>query len=615
MKKIIKTAIASVVSLVMLLAFAGSVTAEADKAESELKVFYSQDFESFEVSATPDDIFSDARGNKPDGMTEFIGDGENSGGNISSGRVGGSKSLKLMRIDGGVGDIRIGGLNTRTLGNGSKLYFSFSFRYIVLGNYGFTTVLAGISASPNLDDYGQETRNIFAVKTDVNTGKDSIFVVNPDGSADRILVCDALKAETDYKLTAAFTVGSDEYEVLLNGESLGTYKYIGKMTSVTGIRIDCHDWAYECDISRSQPGNVHVNEVYFDDISLTAMPEGTPDADVEKSYKFNDYEEYFFSDFEDLEATDDYLKPAEDVLPFMYNGGLPFIQTLRTPFINPASMVKVSDGSDGIDGVSLGLKDFTDMRFWSISYPIEEGDAVLASVDISIKNVTGYFDMCVTNLSGDDSVTTSTAQGGAVFRIRPTQDGKFELTGSNSQPVAELEAGKIYTVGVALEAGSDKYEFFINGEHVKGSTCAYPEEFEGVTALRFDLDGTGSEILMDNVLLTSGYLTAESGSTPTEVPTDAPTEAPTEVPATDAPTEVPATDAPVATDAPATDAATAAPATDAPVTTEAATNGAGEVEPKDGKGNKAVGWIIAGAAVAVAAIAAVCVAVAKKKKK
>ena len=161
---------ASVLSLVMVIALAGSFVPAA-AAETATHVIYSQDFESFDVSASPDDIFSDERGNKPAGMTEFIGNGQNSGGNISTGKVGGSKSLKLMRIDGGEGCIRIGGLSTRTLGTGSKLYFSFSFRYAVLGNYGFTAILSGIDASPNLDNYGQETRNIFAVKTDMNTGK------------------------------------------------------------------------------------------------------------------------------------------------------------------------------------------------------------------------------------------------------------------------------------------------------------------------------------------------------------------------------------------------------------------------------------------------------------
>lgn len=616
MNRFTKTFVLLTVVIVLLFAFAGSVFAEpaAPGAENELTAIYSQDFEAFDASASADEIFSDARGNKPAGLIEFIGDGENSGAVISAGKVGGTKSLRLMRIDGGVADIRVGGINTRSLGEGSKLYFSFSFRYAVLGNYGFTSVLSGINASPALEDYGGETRNIFAVKTDMNTGKDSIFVVNPDGTADRILVYDGLKANTDYKLTAAFTIGSDEYEVLLNGESLGKYKYIGEMTSVTGLRIDCHDWAYECDVSRAQAGDVHVNEVYFDDISLTAVPEGAPVIDQDKTYKFVEYEEFFIEDWEDTEETDEYAKPAEEVAPFIYIGGMPFIKAFKTPFINQLSSVRVFSGSDAIDSVTLGVKDFADMRFWSITYPLEEDDAVYASVDLEVKNLTGYFDMCVTNVTGDEGATASTAQGGVVFRVTRSSTGKIVLIGTNSQEIAELEAGKTYNIGVVLTNGSDKYEFFIDGRHVSGSTCVYPEEFGGVTALRFDLDGAGSEVLIDNINLRTGYLKdAKATEAPTEVPaTDAPTEVPvaTDVPATDA-----ATDAPVATDAPATEAATAAPATDAPVATEAATNGSGETDNKEGKGNKAVGWIIAGAVVAVAAIAAVCVAVAKKKKK
>lgn len=612
MNRFLKTFVSLTVVVMLLCAFAGPAFAEpaAPGAENELTAIYSQDFEAFDASASADEIFSDPKGNKPAGMNEFIGDGENSGAIISAGKVGGTKSLRLMRIDGGVANIRANGLNTRTLGNGSKLYYSFSFRYAVLGNYGFTSVLAGINASPSLEDYGGETRNIFAVKTDMNTGKDSIFVVNPDGTAERILVYDGLKAETDYKLTAAFTVGSDEYEVLLNGESLGKYKYIGEMTSVTGLRIDCHDWAYECDVSRAQAGDVHVNEVYFDDISLTAVPEGAPVVDQDKTYKFVEYEEFFIEDWEDTEETDEYAKPAEETPPFTYIGGMPFIKAFKTPFINPLSSVRVFGGSDAIDSVTLGLKDFADMRFWSIVYPLEEDDAVYAAVDLNVKALTGYFDMCVTNSTGDGGATASTAQGGAVFRIIRSSTGKLEVIGSNSQVVAELEDGKTYNIGVVLTNGSDKYEFFIDGRHVSGSTCVYPEEFGGVTALRFDMDGAGSEVLIDNINLRTGYLKdAKATEAPTEVPaTDAPTEAPVA-------TDVPATDAPAATDVPATDDATAAPGTDAPVATEAATNGADETSTKDGKGNKAIGWIIAGAAVAVAAIAAVCVAVAKKKKK
>lgn len=618
MNRFLKTFASLTVVFVMLFAlavpFAGAEAAEeaAPGAESELKVLYSQDFESLDVSASADDIFSDTKGNKPAGMIEYIGDGENSGANISAGKVGGTKSLRLMRIDGGVADIRIGGLSTRSLGNGSKLNFSFAFRYAVLGNYGFTTVLAGISESPSLENYGEETRNIFAVKTDMNTGKDSIFVVNPDGTADRILIYDGLKADTDYVLTAAFTIGSDEYEVLLNGESLGKYKYIGEMTSVTGIRIDCHDWAYECDVSRAQRGDVHVNEVYFDDISLTALPEGTPENDPEAAYKFVDYDEYFFEDWENLEDTDDYMHPAEDTLPFVYNGGLPFIQTVRMPFINSLSLVKVVSGTDGLDGTSVALKDFTDMRFWSINYPLEDGDSVYASVDLNVKSLTGYFDMCLTNISGDGGPTASTAQGGVVFRITRSPSGKLELTGTNSQLITELEEGRSYNIGVVLTVGSDKYEFFVDGTHIKGSTCVYPEEFESVTAIRLDMEGAGSEAVVDNIILTSGMLKPVSDNPATEAPTGEP--------ATDAPTEVPATDAPVETDVPASEpAATDKPAdaTDAPATSDpAATNGSGEDETKDSKGNKAIGWIIAGAAVAAVAVAAVIgVTVAKKKKK
>lgn len=600
---------------------AAPVAAEAapgDASGTDPTVIYSQDFESFDASASEEDIFSDAAGNKPAGMDEFIGDGPNSGAIIVADKLGSGKSIRLMRADGGVANIRAMGISTRSFKDGSRLDFSFTFRYKVLGNYGFTAVLSGITASPNLDDYGGGTRNIFSANTDTSTGKDSLYVVNPDSSAGRILVTDELKADTDYVLTASFIVGSDEYEVLLNGASLGTYKYIGAMAGITGIRIDCHDWIAECDISRSQPGDVHVNEVYFDDISLTAIPAEDSADDPDAGLRFVDYEEFFAEDWEFLYSTEDFEKPSEDSDLFGYVETLPHLKSEKTPFVNPNTYLKILGGSEAIDSISVAFRDFADIRFWSLSQLLDDGDAVRVSLDVNAKNISagGYFDLCVTNLfETEDGPTFSTGQGGMVFRLVRSPDGKIDVVNSNYQLITTFEPGETHRIGVVFQTYSDKYVFFLDDNFIADSYSVYPGEFEGISSLRFDLDGAGSEVALDNIYIESGLLKEKAA--PVE-PTDAPA---TDVPASEAPaTEVPATqtaavtEMATATDVPDNASAepTAAPASDS----NSNSDGGSGAESKDNKGGLPAGaiiGIIAGAAVVVAA-AVVAVVLAKKKK-
>ncbi|MBR7077757.1 MAG: hypothetical protein IKI41_03330, partial [Clostridia bacterium] len=290
--------IAALILTVCLVAtpFAG-LRAFAEEGAKTGTVIYSQDFESFPAagSATEENVFNDAKGNKPEGFTPFIGDGDRSGALISADKIGGTKSLRLMRYDGGVADMRISGLNLGAFGEGSEIDFSFTFRYKTLGNYGFSVLLAGIPESLNVEDYGGGTRNIFSAGTDDETGKDVLYVVNPAGGT--TAVADFLKPDTDYTVKTVFTMGSDEYSLYINGDLIGSYKYIGKMTNITAIRFDCHDWAEENDISKSQKGSCHVNEVYFDDISVTAFGSGAPVETGSKLYAFKGEDYYYLEDY------------------------------------------------------------------------------------------------------------------------------------------------------------------------------------------------------------------------------------------------------------------------------------------------------------------------------
>ncbi len=608
MKKIITLMLTLAVAAAAVLAGAGLPSFAAEQAA---EIIYSQDFEKFEPSSGTgeDAVFNDSKGNKPAGMEEYVGDAPKSGGLIVSGQVGGTKSLRLMRYENGVANIRASGFSTRSAGDGAKVTVSMSFRYKVLGNYGFTALLCGITASPNLDDYGNETRNIFAVKTDVNTGKDSIFIANPDGSANRILVADTLTADADHVLAAVFTLGSDEYEIILDGRSLGNFKYIAPMTGITGLRIDCHDWAAECEMSKAQPGDVHVNELYFDDLLITAEG-GSARTDADADYKFRGSDDMFIEDWEFLLAEEDFIQPSEDSEQFMYNGGLPFLKSEKTPFINPASFVKLFENESSSDGISLGLKDFADMRFWNINFPVESGDAAYAWFDFNVRSLTGYFDFCVTNTGEvQNGPTDSTGQGGMVLCVRKAPSGKIELMNSNSQRICELETDRVYQLGVVFTEGSDSYYIFVDGKYAADSISAYPAEFAGIASLRFDLDGAGSVVEIDNITLELGTLSkvTPGEEEPTAVPTEEPaTEAPaTEAPATEAPaTQEPATEAPKATDVPAQTegAETASPSAATP---GGNSSGGGKTNPAP--------FIIIGV-VAAAAVAAGAILIARKRK-
>ena len=297
-----------VVLTIMTVFLAGVIPVSAEgseKTDNEVTVIYRQDFESFSASAGSgsEAVFSDAKGNKPDGFRDYIGDGEKSGAVISDGKIGGTRSLRLMRYDSGVANMRITGLSIASFPDGSVIGFSFTFRYKVLGNYGFSVILGGIPASPDVTDYGGGTRNIFSAGTDDETGKDVLYVTDPRGGS--LVATDALRPDTDITVEAVFTKGGDEFSLLINGASAGTFKYIGALTDLTAIRFDCHDWAEENDYSKAQKGSSHVNEIYFDDITLTAESSGgTVDPD-KGYYRFTDGNVFFLEDLETLPAVGD----------------------------------------------------------------------------------------------------------------------------------------------------------------------------------------------------------------------------------------------------------------------------------------------------------------------
>lgn len=611
-----------ILAFILALTFAAGIVPAAASAEKtsggeEISaVLFKADFEGCDVTdyKTPDDAFATWKGNVPQGIDALIGDGD-SGSIIVDKCIDGSKSLKLIRFNGGTGVIRTNEINTNAYADGTKLIYSFTFRYGVLGNYGFTSILSGTDHSMNLDDYGGETRNIFAAKTYTETGKDSIFLVNADPSQPRQLVYDGLTANTDYRVEFIFTMGSDQYDMFLNGQKIGTYKYIDKMTGITGFRIDNHDWEAECDYSRSQPGDIHVNDIYVDNIFVgivgePKMAEGGSDT---KEYKFDPYDDLFLDDFEFLEACEEFTqpKPDEENPMYTYLSELPFLTSEKGPFFNPNGFARAveGDGNIGEDDISLELKDFADIRFWNQNIVCEEGDFVRASVLVKVDTLTGgYIDMCVSNSDDPDRITNTETTGGRVWKIRPslTEKGKLDLVNSWDMKIATLETGTVYKIGTVFEPDSRIYRFFVNDEYIVGSTSKYPLDFTGIEGMRFNLsNAAGSLFTIDEVRAESGFLserTDNPGDVPstavpeaTEQPVATPTEQPTQAP-TQQPTEKPA------------EATPAAESTDAPEATENAENK--NSDESSGSNTGLIIGIIAG----VAVVAAVIVIILKKKK-
>lgn len=589
--------IAALILTVCLVAapFAG-LRAFAEEGAKTGTVIYSQDFESFPTagSATEENVFNDAKGNKPEGFTPFIGDGDRSGALISADKIGGTKSLRLMRYDGGVADMRISGLNLGAFGEGSEIDFSFTFRYKTLGNYGFSVLLAGIPESLNVEDYGGGTRNIFSAGTDDETGKDVLYVVNPAGGT--TAVADFLKPDTDYTVKTVFTMGSDEYSLYINGDLIGSYKYIGKMTNITAIRFDCHDWAEENDISRSQKGSCHVNEVYFDDISVTAFGSGAPVETAGKLYAFKGEDYYYLEDYEILFPGTEYEQPNKESETFNYIEEMPFLRSSRTPFVNPASYVMPVDTDRDFDGIALAVKDFLDMRFWMIPAADDPNADIFVYFTVKVKKVTGCFDMCVTNVNEGGTTTDSTDRGGMVIRLEPGPDGKVAIVNSERKSVGTFDKDKTVTIGAAFFKDTKNYAVFLDGKMLEGSMSLYPEDFAGVSALRFDIDGTGTELLFDDIFIEYGELKEQDGSAEaTEAPATEEPSAPAEEPTAEA------TEEPAKTEEPA--AQTEAPATEKP-----------EEKPTEKpQGKKGCGGTVHGAAVIVLAIGAVATALTKKK--
>ncbi len=519
MKKSFSAFAAILVAFLTAFSFSGTcVFAENDGPEE--RTFYSQDFEGFEASAgaTEEYVFNDAKGNKPSGFSEFIGDGDRSGAIISAEKIGGSKSLRLMRYDGGVADMRITGLSLGAPGEGSKISFSFKFMYKTLGNYGFSVLLAGIPESTHVEDYGGGVRNLFSSGTDDETGKDVLYVVNPEGGS--IAVTDELHPDTEYTVETVFTAGSDEYELFINGERIGEFKYIGKMTNITAIRFDCHDWAEENDISRSQKGSTHVNEVYFDDIRLAATPKAQSSEHANKLFRFKGDDFCFFEDFDNLSPESDYQQPNDESETFSYAGELPFLKSYGAPFVNSLSYVMPTDSESGFDVIAIAAKDFLDMRFWMILAADDPDADLFVYFTVKVKDLKGCFDLCVTNRTEEATSTDSTDRGGMVIRLEPLQNGKIAVMNSTHQYIGSFEKDTTVTLGAAFFMDTQNYVIFLDGEMMQDSMSLYPESFRGISALRFDLEGAGSEVVFDDINIEYGELEEIGEASETSKPSE-----------------------------------------------------------------------------------------------
>lgn len=215
-------------------------------------------YDDFEATDEP---FGDD--DKPAGFVDFIGGGTVAklSGMIVENGVGGRNSLLLYREVEGTepGNLRIQGLDTTYSEGATELAIQFAFRFKKLGNYGFTS---NIEAAGNaITDWGDNgTKNWLAVRTESETGKATINVRDNEAL---VPIKEDLQANTDYVLTAVFTIGTNKYTVAVNNEVIGTYTYHSTIDSITGLRFDDHGYAE----GKTEAANL-VDEIYFNDIKI-----------------------------------------------------------------------------------------------------------------------------------------------------------------------------------------------------------------------------------------------------------------------------------------------------------------------------------------------------------
>ena len=299
---------------------------------------------------------------------------------------------------------------------------------------------------------------------------------------------------------------------------------------------------------------------------------------------------YVLIDFEDAEATDDFVTDQDSI----------GFTNLGISYINPATYLKFTETGGISDGMMLKLLDFADIRVWALSVSGEEGYALDMTVNVESLAKDGYFELCVSDALLEES--HNEGEGGFVWWLRPDENGKLSLLDHEYKVLDTLEFGRTYKITFFVESDESAYSIFVD-DKLAGSS-EFVGEVTNISAFRIDLRG-GGVVNVDDVVLDGAWVQKKAASTPvpqvTEAPTEAPSAAPTEAP-TEAATEAP-TEAPTET------------ATDAPAVTP---DGAPTAVPEKASGTENGGFkalpVILIAAAAAVIIAAVVIILVKRKK-
>ena len=99
-----------------------------------------------------------------------------------------------------------------------------------------------------------------------------------------------------------------------------------------------------------------------------------------------------------------------------------------------------------------------------------------------------------------------------MLKLEPAADGSIAIKNALGEQVGKFDKNTHVTLATAFFMDTNKYVVFLNGEMLPGSTSAYPEEFAGVQALRFDIEGTDTAVIFDDITVESGYLEEADGA-------------------------------------------------------------------------------------------------------
>lgn len=303
----------------------------------------------------------------------------------------------------------------------------------------------------------------------------------------------------------------------------------------------------------------------------------------DESYTYERYEDLLadvvYQDFEDLEAMEDYATGDFNPYTIAGSGAFGFFS-----YCNASSFLMVTNENPISGDQSLMIKDFLDGRRWTIDQAAPfDGDAYVVEFKIRIDAMPadGKFTFKITDTNSPEKDNES--EEGAILSFKNV-DGTLGLYNFADTLVAELETERVYSVAVVCETLSTDCFLFLDGEYVPDSKAEFGVEFAQLSALRFDLRGSGAVIALDDLVADGCEVDKVGGATPTPEATETPTESQTASSATATPKPAAAT----------------SPAADSDSNTEG------------GFPTWAIVLIVVGVIVIIAAVAGIAV---KKKKK